>query len=243
MAVGNLFLRHLRAQDLELLKPELRKVDLAINKVITEEGAEIQTALLPINAIISVITVMRDGRTVESRTLGRESGFGLLHALGSPYAFERVVVQIGGEAWAVPVQALARLAIASPDALKTIGQFAQSSLVQSTVALACNALHDVESRLCRWLLMTQDRLESDLLPLTQEHLSTMLAVQRTTVNAAARRLQDRGAVRYSRGRIRILDRGMLLRFSCECYEQIEESARRLIGAEQFPVSSNASAAS
>lgn len=233
MAVGNLFLRHLRAQDLELLKPELRRVDLAVNDRIADEGAEVQTALLPIDCIISVITVMRDGRTVESRTIGRESGFGLLHALGSPYAFERVVVQISGVSWAVPVPALSRLALASPHALKAIAQFAQSSLVQSTVALACNALHDVESRLCRWLLMTQDRLESDVLPLTQEHLSTMLAVQRTTVNAAARRLQDRGAVRYSRGRIKILNRDALLRCSCECYEQIEESARRLIGEEQL----------
>ncbi len=237
MADGNLFLRHLQALDLELLKPELRRVELAVNDVITEAGGEVQTVLLPITCILSVITVMRDGEMVESRTLGRETGFGLLHALGSPYTTERVLVQIGGEAWALPLRTLSRLALSSPHALKTIAQFAQSSLVQSTVALACNALHDVESRLCRWLLMTQDRLESDLLPLTQEHLSIMLAVQRTTVNAAAQRLQDKGAIRYSRGRIHVLERSLLLRCSCECYEQVEENAQRLIGQQPLAAAS------
>ncbi len=158
MADGNLFLRHLQARDLESLKPDLRRIDLVVGERITEQGAEVQAAILPINSIVSVITVMRDGRSVESRTIGRESGFGLLHALGSPYAFERVEVQVSGEAWTVPLASLSRLAIASPAALKVIAQFAQSSLVQSTVNLACNALHDVESRFCRWLLMTQDRL-------------------------------------------------------------------------------------
>lgn len=228
MADGNLFLRHLRAPDLDILKPELRRADLVVGQEITEQGAEVRMAVLPINCIVSVITVMRDGRAVESRTIGRESGFGLLHALGSPYAVERVEVQVSGEAWILPLPSLSRLAVASPAALKTMTQFAQSTLVQSSIALACNALHDVESRLCRWLLMTQDRLESDILPLTQEHLSVMLAVQRTTINAVAQRLQDTGAIRYSRGRIQVLDRAMLLHCSCECFEQIEQSARRLI---------------
>ena len=234
MADGNLFLRHLQARDLESLKPDLRRIDLVVGERITEQGAEVQAAILPINSIVSVITVMRDGRGVESRTIGRESGFGLLHALGSPYAFERVEVQVSGEAWTVPLASLSRLAIASPAALKVIAQFAQSSLVQSTVNLACNALHDVESRFCRWLLMTQDRLGSDILPLTQEHLSIMLAVQRTTINGAAQRLQDEGAIRYSRGRIQVLDRALLRRCSCECFEQIEDSAGRLIGPTLLP---------
>jgi CRP-like cAMP-binding protein len=231
---ANLFLRHMSASDLERLRPELKRVDLSANDLVTEDGAAVGQALLPIDCILSVITVTRDGRMVETRTIGRESGFGLLHALGSPYSYERVLTQVGGGAWSAPLDALSRIASESPSALQRIAVFAQATIVQATVTVACNALHKVEHRMCRWLLITQDRLQADVLPLTQEHLSIMLAVQRTTVTAVASRLQQKGLIRYSRGRIRILDRPGLIQASCECYEQVEDGVRRLIGERLQP---------
>jgi CRP-like cAMP-binding protein len=231
VADENLFLRELNAADREALQPHLSRAPLRLNKVIAEDGGQVRAVHLPINCILSVITVMRDGREVESRTIGRESGFGLLHALGSPYSYERVEVQVGGDCWFLPVGALAELAAASPSGLRAIVRFAQATIVQSSTALACNSLHAVEQRLARWLLLTQDRLTSDILPLTQEHLAIMLAVQRTTVTAAAAKLQEMQLIRYSRGKIQVLDRPGLRRASCECYEQIDEAVQRLIGAQ------------
>jgi len=231
VADENLFLRYLSAADRALIEPRLRRVSLRVNELIAEDAGEVRAAFLPIDCILSVITVMRDGREVESRTIGRESGYGLLHALGSPYSYERVEVQISGEAWTLPLASLSELATASPSGLNTIVRFAQATIVQSATALACNSLHAVDQRLARWLLLTQDRLSSDVLPLTQEHLSIMLAVQRTTVTAAAAKLQDIGLIRYSRGKIQVLDRAGLLKTSCECYEQIETGVGRLIGVQ------------
>jgi CRP-like cAMP-binding protein len=226
---SNLFLRHLATADREWLHAHLRAVQLQTGDIVVQQGAEVATVLLPTSCILSVITVMRDGRQVESRTIGRESGFGLLHALGSAYAYEKVEVQVSGEAWSLPLRALSDLASHSPDARQAIVSSAQATLIQSSVSLACNALHNVEQRLCRWLLLTQDRLGSEVVPLTQEHLAIMLAVQRTTVTAAAAKLQEKGLIRYSRGKIRIVDRAGLLAMACECFATIEEGVARLAG--------------
>jgi CRP-like cAMP-binding protein len=175
-----------------------------------------------------VVTVMSDGSQVESRTIGREGGYGLLHALGSPYSFERMLVQVGGSAWRAPLPALREAALASPSLARTIVQHAQATIVQTAQNTACNTLHSAEQRLCRWLLLTHDRLGSDVLPLTQEHLSIMLGVQRTTVTAIASQLQERGAISYVRGKITILDRPALERCACECYEAIERGADAIL---------------
>lgn len=230
VADENLFLRHLGAADRETLRPSLNRLILRQRDIIAWEGAAIETVFLPIDCIVSVIAVMREGRQVESRTIGRESGFGLLHALGSAYSYERVDVQVGGAAWSLPLRALSDLAKVSPHALKVIACFAQASAIQSSVSVACNALHTAEQRYCRSLLLTQDRLQSDIVPLTQEHLAIMLGVQRSTVAALAGRAQELGLIRRcARGKIEIRDRAGLLAASCECYEQIEDGVRRLLG--------------
>jgi CRP-like cAMP-binding protein len=224
---SNHVLQSLSRQDLDSLRPSLAKVTLERGETLAEDRRRLTCAHLPTDAILSVITVMKDGRMVESRTIGRESGYGLLHALGSRHCYERVEVQVAGEAWKVPLDALAELAHGSPAALKVIAMHAQATVVQSAVSVACNMLHGVHPRLCRWLLMTQDRLQSDVLPLTQEHLGIMLGVQRTTVTAVIAALQESGAVRTLRGKITVLDRAKLEACACECYEAIDASARRL----------------
>jgi CRP-like cAMP-binding protein len=112
--------------------------------------------------------------------------------------------------------------------VRALAQHAQASLLQASQSAACNTLHTAEQRLARWLLLTRERTGTEILPLTQEHLSIMLGVQRTTITAIAQDLQERGLVSYSRGRIRITDRPGLLGVSCECYEAIEHAADRII---------------
>lgn len=227
MAFRNHFLDGLRPRDIEALRPHLRKVVLAQNQPLAKAGASVVRSVLPINAIISVILEMNDGRQIETRTIGCESGFGLLHVLGSSMSYETVITQVSGEAYVIDQREFAAWARESPTMMESIVRHGQATIVQSAQAVACNALHDVKQRLARWLLMTHDRVSDDELPLTQQHLAVMLAVQRTTVTAAASELQREGAITYRRGRITVLDRELLLKRSCECYETIESGVKKL----------------
>jgi CRP-like cAMP-binding protein len=221
---------------LEALRPHLKRLKLHRHQPIVDVDEMVSHVVLPIDAVISVIAVMGDGREVESRTIGRESGFGLLHALGSRLAFERVTVQVPGEAWQVPVSRLAELARVHPSLVSAIVGHAQATIVQATQATACNAIHSAEARLCRWLAMTQDRRGGDIVPLTQEHLAIMVGVQRTTITALALDLQARGVINYRRGNIAILDREALQRGCCECYGVITNAAAKVLAG--YPASEN-----
>jgi len=229
MAWDNHFLGSLSAADAARLEPDLREIDLQRNQVLDEAGRTVTFVYLPVDCILSVLTVMKDGAQVESRTIGHESGYGLLQALGSPMSYERTIVQVPGRCWRLPLEALRRAAAESLKLREIIVRHAQASLLQAAQSTACNTLHRAEQRLCRWLLLSQDRLRSDVLPLTQEHLAIMLGVQRTTVTATASNLQERGMIAYSRGRIRILDRPALERCACECYQAIERGAALMLG--------------
>lgn len=226
----NHFLDSLDARDLAALEPRLERRTLRRDDVLNDAGQAVDFAYLPIDCILSVVVVMRDGSQIESRTIGRESGYGLLHALGSRISYERTLAQVGGDCWRVPTAILQQAAANSPALTRCLVQHAQASTLQAARAAACNALHPAEKRLCRWLLMTQDRLDSDMVPLTQEHLSIMLGVQRTTVTGIAIQLQDRGVISYARGRIRLKDRGALEACACECYGAMQESVRQILGA-------------
>lgn len=227
MAWDNHFLDSLDAGDIDALKPHLGSVNVQRNQILDEAGQTIVDVYLPIDSILSVVTVMQDGSQVESRTIGKESGYGLLHALGSPRSFERMLVQVSGRAHRISLEKLRETARARPGLARCIVHHAQATLLQSAQSVACNTLHSAEQRLCRWLLMTQDRLSSDVLPLTQEHLAIMLGVQRTTVTAVASELQARGFISYVRGKITVRDRPALHRTSCECYDAIEKGVEMM----------------
>jgi CRP-like cAMP-binding protein len=228
MAWDNHFLDTLEPADAKALKPHLEAVSLTRNQVLDQEGGPITNVYLPKDCILSVVTVMKNGSQVESRTIGRESGYGLLNALGSPLSFERMLVQVSGQAWRIPLGVLRDEAARSPTMTRSVVRHAQATIIQSAQATACNTLHSAEQRLCRWLLMTQDRLRSEVVPLTQEHLAIMLGVQRTTVTAVASQLQAREAISYVRGKITIKDRPAMLRCTCECYEAIQSGAASMI---------------
>lgn len=234
MSWTNHFLDSLDRADIDALRPHLRDLALERNMLLDEAGQTIIDVYLPTDSILSIVTVMRDGAQVESRTIGRESGYGLLHALGSPISYERMVVQVGGRAWALPLERLRERAASSSPLVRCIVHHAQATLIQSAQSTACNSLHPAEQRLARWLLLTRDRLASDVLPLTQEHLAIMLGVQRTTVTAIASEMQSRGLISYARGKIRIEDHAALERTSCECYEAIQRGAEAMLGSRRRP---------
>jgi CRP-like cAMP-binding protein len=228
MPARNQFLAGLSAADLAAIRPGLEEVALKQDQLIAEAGHPVAAAYLPLDCILSVITVMRDGAQVESRTIGRESGHGLLHALGSPMSQERMLCQVAGAAARIRLSTLSAAAQARPSLAKAIARHAQVSLTQSIQAVACNRLHGAQARMARWLLMTQDRLGRDVLPLTQEHLAIMLGVQRTTVTSVAQEMQAQHLVAYHHGKITVLDRAGLLRTSCECYRAVQEGVEAIL---------------
>jgi CRP-like cAMP-binding protein len=227
----NYVLRALSKADRDALEPHVQRVALVSGEVLYEPDYPVDWVYFPDTAVLSVVTVMVDGRTVESDTVGYESVVGVLNTLGSCIAVNRTFTQIPG--WVVRISS-ARLrdqADRSGDLRQLLMRHAQANLAQAHQSVACNALHDLSQRLCRWLLMSQDRTAADGVQLTQQYLATMLGAQRTTVTEMLGALADRGLIRQGRGRIDILDRRRLMAESCECYDTVRANLEQLIGRE------------
>ncbi len=232
--VSNRFLAALSPGDLEGLEPWLTRVSLSLGEQVQRLDDNVDTVYFPVKAILSVVTMMVDGRGVESFSIGRESGFGLINSLGARSGFSQVVAQVPGEAWTLPVARMKATADQSPATRNLIVRHAQAHAAMSEQSAACNALHQVNARLCRWLLLSQDRADSASLPLTQEFLGLMLGVRRTTVTLAAQALSAAGLIRYSRGRLEILDRVGLEHASCECYATVNRRYAELLEGDFNP---------
>jgi len=215
------------ASDREALEPHLKLVNLASGDVLFEPEQPADRVYFPNTAVLSVVMVMEDGRTVETDTVGNESAVGILAALGASMSVNRTLTQISGAALVVPA---ARLRQASEEsaALRTLLlRHAQINLAQAHQSVACNALHGVEQRLCRWLLASQDRTDRDVVELTQQYLATMVGVQRTTITQALRDLTAAGLVRQGRRYIEIVDRKGMESRACECYAAVRATAERV----------------
>lgn len=227
--LANRLLASLGRGDFNNLSPSLRDVSLAQGTLLHEAGDEIEHIYFPHTGMISLLAVMNDGKAIETATVGREGAVGVMAGLGLHAALDRAVVQlpmVASRVRAAPFrkamqasQALRDLMIASNQVL----------LAQVQATAACNALHGVEERLCRWVLQTRDRTETDVIRLTQEFLSEMLGVRRSSVGEVARRLQRAKLIRYSRGAIEILNRKALEGASCECYATILKRSAGIFG--------------
>jgi CRP-like cAMP-binding protein len=217
----NQLLQSLPQADLDLLAPHLKDISLHQSEVLVEPGAPFEHVYFPHTAVISLLAVMRDGQTVETATVGRAGVIGGVAGFGQWRAFARVIVQMPGTVGRIPSSRF-RAALRHSDRLTAVVlRCAQSIVLQIQQTAACNALHSVEQRLCRWLLLTQDYSDTNVIPLTQELLAQMLGVRRTSVTVAATKLQALGVIRYNqRGRIEIVDRKALERAVCECYEAL-----------------------
>jgi CRP-like cAMP-binding protein len=225
----NYVLRALAAPDRAALESAFTKVTLVPGEVLYEPDYEVDWVWFPCTAVLSVVTVMTDGRTVESDTVGRESAVGILAALGGAISTSRTFTQISGEAIRLSASRLRRQSGESAALMRLLVRHSLANLAQAHQSVACIALHDVSARICRWLLMSQDRTASDSVRLTQQYLATMVGVQRTTITRLLSDLAAQGILAKSRGCIEILDRARLEARACECYETVQSNLERLIG--------------
>ncbi|CAN5185696.1 Crp/Fnr family transcriptional regulator [soil metagenome] len=177
--------------------PDLSEVAFAAGQLLFEVGDKAENVYFPSSAVISVVTVMEDGRSAESHTIGRESGVGLVNAAGEVAVQSRVFAQVGGGALRLPAAALRRRLADSETLPGLMMRHVHASLLQAQQFTACNVLHPADQRLARWLLMTADRTGSASFPLTQEYMAVMTGVQRTTVSTLATGFKERGLIRYS----------------------------------------------
>lgn len=220
---ANRLLAAVSAADFERIRDALEFVPLVRGQVLFEPGDDVTITHFPAyRTMISMLVVTRDGHEIEAATVGREGAVGGIVSAGNKPAFGRGVVRTSGSAFAVPTAALEAVKCASPSFGELFSRYADTMLAQMMQSVACNALHSVEERCCRWLLAAHDRAGKQIIQLTQEALAEMLGVQRTTVTAVIQGLEVRGAVRRQRGAVEVVDREVLERTSCECYRAVED---------------------
>lgn len=226
----NRFLSALPADDKALLAPHLSPVELEKGRLLYDPGDLIDQVYFPADCVISLMTLMENGAAIESATIGREGALGLMAAAGPRQSLSRAVVQAPGGAFRMAAQSLNEAWNRSASLRDMVDRHNEALFGHAIQSAACNALHPVEARFCRWLLSYQDRIDTNTIGLTQEFLADMLGVQRTTVTAVARTLQDKGLIRYRRGVVDILDREGLKGLACECYGTVRRGYERLLPA-------------
>jgi CRP-like cAMP-binding protein len=229
----NRLLGALSAAELETLLPSLESVPLVDGMPIYAPHEPITRVYFPTNGIISLVSEMAEG-TVEVGTIGREGMTGLplvLHATTMP---GRAFVQVPGHAYRMQAEDLLAAMRASPRFERLLFRSVLALYDQTAQHAACNRLHTLEERCARWLLMTHDRVDGDVLLLKQQFLAEMLGVHRPAVTIAAGALQRAGIIRYSRGKVTVLDRDALERSACKCYAIIARRAEELLDLEELP---------
>jgi CRP-like cAMP-binding protein len=225
----NRLLATLGEPDLDLLKPWLSVVALPHRRTLFEPGDQVDTTFFPCHrTIVSLEIVLSDGRAVEAATIGHEGAIGGIISSGHKPAFGRAVVQIPGVAYSIPTQRLEDAKQRSARLGDIFSRYSDLLAAQLMQSVACNALHSVEQRCSRWLLATHDRAGAGIRHLTQEALAEMLGVQRTSVTAVARRLSQKGIIKYARGKIEVLNRAALEADSCECYQAVERHFKAVL---------------
>lgn len=228
ISVQNRLLSALPPEDYRLVAPHLTQVDLERGRLLYEPGDRVDTAYFPHDGVISLMTLMENGAAIESATIGREGALGLMGAVSPRQSLSRAIVQTPTRAARIGASQLHEAWEKSAKIREMVDMHTEALFGHAVQSVACNALHSVEARFCRWLLTCHDRITSDTVALTQEFLADMLGVQRTTVTAVARALQEKGYIRYRRGVVDIISREGLEAVSCECYEVVRRNYERLL---------------
>jgi len=228
IALQNLLLAALPPEDLGLMSPHLAQVELERGKLLYDPGDRIETIYFPHDGVLSLMTLMENGAAIESATIGREGALGLTAAVSPRASLMRAIVQTPTRGLRIGAAQMHEAWERSPKIRELVDRHGEALFGHAIQSVACNALHSVEARFCRWLLTCHDRISTDTIALTQEFLADMLGVQRTTVTAVARALQEKGAIRYRRGVVDIVDRSVLETLSCECYGVIRRTYERLL---------------
>ena len=224
----NRLLTTLDAEDLQLLANRLMPITLEKGALLYEPGDMVDTVYFPDDCVISLMTLMESGAAIESATIGREGALGLTSAQSPRQSLSRAIVQVAGRARKISAAHLHRAWEQSPLVRDLVDRHHEALFAHAIQSVACNALHSVEARFCRWLLSCRDRIDTNTVSLTQEFLADMLGVQRTTVTVVARALQAAGLIRYRRGVVDILDRAGIEAIACECYRAVRRNYERLL---------------
>jgi CRP-like cAMP-binding protein len=205
------------------LRRYLEFTTLKFGDVLWEPNQPIESVYFPNSGVVSFVAVMRNGATVEIGMTGREGFVGIPVVLGAREIPVRAIVQIEGNGLIIESDLLRRILPRTPQLEQMLRRYAHFHTMQVVQAAACNCLHQVPERLARWLAMSYERTESELLPLTQEFLAQMLGCRRSSVTAALSSLQSAGAIRCGRGHVRVLNRRKLERNACECYGAMRQN--------------------
>jgi len=215
--VSNLILLSISDSDYSSLRPHLEYVSLPNHLVLHEGGGKLEFVYFPNRGLISLVVVMKDGRTAEAGIVGNEGFTGTPAAVGLSRSPLQAVVQITGDGFRVEAEALQKTLESTPHLQLMLSRYAVVQGMQVAQTAACNRLHGIEQRLVRWLLMTQDRVDSESLPITHDFLATMLGTDRPSVSLAAGVLQKKKLIEYTRGAVKIVNRKKLEGSACECY--------------------------
>src|SRR6516164_7844590 len=226
----NRFLTALPPHDFSLLAPHLRTIPLERGVMLHDVGEEIEHVYFPHTGMVSLVAVMQSGATVETATIGRAGIIGASVGLGARSTIGRAIVELPGTAAWISASQFHAAAAQSPAIRDLIVRYNDVLLAQVQQSVACNALHGLEARLCRWLLQTHDCIDGNVIPLTQEFLGQMLGVRRTTVTIAARLLQSAGLIRYRRGLIQVVNRAALEKAACECHATVQQNIEKTFRA-------------
>ena len=225
----NRLLATLPHEDAERLQSQLTPVPLALGDVLYEPDRPMAYLYFPTTAVVSLIYTMVDGTTAEMGLVGNEGVVGIALFMGGGTMPNRAVVQSAGGALRMKAKILQDEFAMGGKFQQLLLRYTQALITQISQTAVCNRLHSVEQQLCRWLLLSHDRVKADELIMTQELIADMLGVRREGVTVAAGHLQDAGAISYVRGHIQILDRQKLEETVCECYRVVKEEFDRLLG--------------
>src|SRR3954467_11818794 len=229
MLHANMILSSLSASDAAALRPHLKATHLQQKIVLYEAGDTIDSVYFPTSAVVSLVVALATGEMTEAAMVGKDGAVGIASALDGKVSLSRAIVQLGGDAMVCEPTAFRSAALQSEKLISKIMRHEQTLFAQAQQSTACMANHEVEARLCRWLLRARDLSGSDHLPFTQEFLAEMLGVRRTSVTSVAHTLQEAGTIKYTRGRIEVLNVEALRDSACACYETVKEQYSQLLG--------------
>jgi hypothetical protein len=216
----NRLLLALPPDELAAIDSRLELIDLPADSLIAQKDGRIGFVHFPQTVVLSSLTVMQNGDAVEACTTGFEGFVGVPVLLGGEVSSTRLVAQVPGFSRRVAASAFPAILAAAPSLRRILERYVITMITEISVTAACNRLHSLEQRCARWLLLTHDRVMGDAFQLTQEYLASMLGVRRAGVSGVAGKLQAAALIKYSRGRIMILDRAGLQGVVCECYTQL-----------------------
>jgi CRP-like cAMP-binding protein len=221
-AVTNKVLLATPDNEYELMRPDLMYIDLPHHLSLHEPTQKIEFVYFPNRGMVSQVVVIKDGRTVEVGVVGNEGYVGAGLAAGLTRSSVREVIQIAGDGFRMLGNSLERILLSAPKLQVILNRHTGLQGMQVAQTAACNRLHDIQQRLSRWLLMTQDRVDSAVLPITHDFIATMMGTDRSTVSIAASALQNAGIIEYVRGAVKIVSRRKLEKSACECYGVIQQ---------------------